>query len=177
VDAPVSGGPIGARNGTLAVMAGGEAGDVELVRPILMSYASRATHMGSLDAGQATKACNQIINFVSVAAVAEALHLAGGFGIDVDKLPEALAGGFADNPILREYARGKREGEITGITMLVIGLLSFYQGNPDPALRGRLRRILLKDLDIVQEASRTSGHATPVLGMIASFFRLMDGPT
>jgi hypothetical protein len=53
--------------------------------------------------------------------------------------------------------------------MLATGLLSFYQGNPDPALRGRLRRILLKDLDVVQEASRTSGHATSALGMISFF--------
>lgn len=60
VDAPVSGGPAGARAGTLAVMAGGGAEDVERVRPVLMSFAGRVTHMGPVGCGMATKACNQI---------------------------------------------------------------------------------------------------------------------
>ena len=58
-----------------------------------------------------------------------------------------------------------------------MSLRSLYQGNSDPVVRGRLRRLLLKDMDIVLEVARASGHATPVFGMVTSFYRLMDGPT
>ncbi len=176
LDVPVSGGSVGARAGALAAMAGGEAQDLECARPIIMSYANRLTHMGPVGSGQATKACNQLINFVGVAAVAEAIHLGTGFGIDIEKLPEALSGGFADNPILREYARGKAAGETRGITFLVQALLAFYEGHPDPAWRGRFRAILLKDMGIVLDIGRATGHATPVFGMVETFYRVMDGP-
>jgi 3-hydroxyisobutyrate dehydrogenase-like beta-hydroxyacid dehydrogenase len=177
LDVPVSGGSVGARAGTLAAMAGGEAQDLERARSVIMSYANRLTHMGPVGSGQATKACNQLINFVSVAAVAEAIHLGTGFGIDIEKLPEAMSGGFADNPILREYRRGKSAGETRGITFLVQALLTFYEGHPDPAWRGRFRAILLKDMGIVLDIGRATGRATPVLGMVESFYRVMDGPT
>src|SRR5258708_18126359 len=107
-------------------MAGGEAQDLECARPIIMSYANRLTHMGPVGSGQATKACNQLINFVGVAAVADAIHLGTGFGIDIEKLPEALSGGFADNPILPEYARGKAARGAQAITFLCPWLLTFY---------------------------------------------------
>jgi 3-hydroxyisobutyrate dehydrogenase len=132
LDVPVSGGSVGARSGTLAAMAGGEEPDLERARPVIMSYAIRLTHMGPIGSGQATKACNQLINFVGVAAVAEAIHLGTGFGIDIEKLPEALSGGFADNPILREFARGKAASETRGITFLVQALLAFYEASPTP---------------------------------------------
>src|SRR5258708_5709433 len=176
LEVPVSGGWVGARAVTLAAMAGGEAGALDCARLIIMSYAIRLTHMGPVGSGQATKACNQLINFVGVAAVAEAIHLGTGFGIDIEKLPEALSGGFADNPILREYARGKAAGETRGITFLVQALLAFYEGHPDPAWRGRFRAILLKDMGIVLDIGRATGHATPVFGMVETFYRVMDGP-
>jgi len=176
LDVPVSGGSVGARAGTLAAMAGGEAQDLERAHPVIMSYANRLTHMGPVGSGQATKACNQLINFVGVAAVAEAIHLGTGFGIDIEKLPDALSGGFADNPILREYARGKAARETRGITFLVQALLAFYEGHPDPAWRGRFRAILLKDMSIVLDVGRAAGRATPVLGLVESFYRVMDGP-
>ncbi len=65
VDAPVSGGAIGARLGTLAAMIGGSAEDVERAKPFVRTFAERFTHMGPLGAGQAAKACNQIINGVT----------------------------------------------------------------------------------------------------------------
>jgi len=176
LDVPVSGGSVGARAGTLAAMAGGKALELERARSVFMSYTNRLTHMGPVGSGQATKACNQLINFVGVAAVAEAIHLGTGFGIDIEKLPEALSGGFADNPILREYARGKAARETRGITFLVQALLAFYEGRPDPAWRGRFRAILLKDMGIVLDIGRTTGHATPILGLVDSFYRVMDGP-
>jgi 3-hydroxyisobutyrate dehydrogenase-like beta-hydroxyacid dehydrogenase len=176
LDVPVSGGSVGARAGTLAAMAGGEAQDLEGARPVITSYANRLTHMGPVGSGQATKACNQLISFVGLAAVAEALHLGKGFGIDIEKLPEALSGGFADNPIFREYARGKMAGETRGITFLVQALLAFYEGHPDPAWRGRFRAILLKDMGIILDIGRATGHATPLLSVVDSFYRVMDGP-
>src|SRR5260370_13076332 len=126
LDVPVSGGSVGARAGTLAAMAGGEAQDLECARPIIMSYANRLTHMGPVGSGQATKACNQLINFVGVAAVAEAIHLGTGFGIDIEKLPEALSGGFADNPILRDYTRVKALPKTICITLMLKDHRAFY---------------------------------------------------
>lgn len=78
--------------------------------------------------------------------------------------------------ILREYARGKAAGETRGITFLVQALMAFYEGHPDPAWRGRFRAILLKDMGIVLDIGRATGHVTPVLGMVDSFYRVMDGP-
>ena len=82
---------MGAEEGTLAVMAGGDAADIERVRP----YARRLTHMGPTGAGQTTKLCNQVIVGCAMAVLAEATRLAVNAGIDAKRLPEALAGGFA----------------------------------------------------------------------------------
>lgn len=176
LDVPVSGGPVGARAGTLAAMVGGNAADLEFARPVIASYACQVTHMGPVGAGQATKACNQLINFVGMAAVAEALHLGAGFGIDVDRLPQALAGGFADTPILREFARGKAAGETGGITFLIEALRAFHEGHLDPAWHGSLH-ILLKDMGIVHDLGRETGRVTPVFDLVESFYRIIDGPT
>jgi len=149
VDAPVSGGPAGARAGTLAVMAGGEAHHVERIRPILMSFAGRVTHMGPVGCGMATKACNQILNFGTGAVVAEALSFAARFGIDPNLLPEAVAGGFADSNVLRHYGRDMVAGTYSGSTLTA-----------------------MKDLDIILDMARRTGSALPLTGLVASFFRL-----
>ena len=176
LDVPVSGGPVGARAGTLAAMVGGDAADLEFARPVIASYARQVTHMGPVGAGQATKACNQLINFVGMAAVAEALHLGAGFGIDVDRLPQALAGGFADTPILREFARGKAAGETGGVTFLIEALRAFHEGRPDPAWHGNLH-LLRKDMGIVHDLGRATGRVTPVFDLVESFYRIIDGST
>ncbi|HMH71694.1 MAG TPA: NAD(P)-dependent oxidoreductase, partial [Bradyrhizobium sp.] len=97
IDAPVSGGTIGAEEGTLAVMAGGDAADIERARPYVLAMARRFTHMGPTGAGQTTKLCNQVIVGCAMAVLAEATRLAVNAGIDARRLPEALAGGFADS--------------------------------------------------------------------------------
>jgi 3-hydroxyisobutyrate dehydrogenase len=97
VDAPVSGGVPGAEKGTLAIMAGGRAEDIERVRPLVMHLAARFTHMGESGAGQTTKLCNQIIVGSLLPVIAEAIRLAEAAGVDAKKLPEALKGGFADS--------------------------------------------------------------------------------
>ena len=103
VDAPVSGGTRGAQDGTLAVMAGGEAADVERIRPHVAAMARNLTHMGPLGAGQTAKLCNQIISGSLMAVIAEAVRLAQNAGIDAARLPEAFAGGFADSLPLRLF--------------------------------------------------------------------------
>ena len=97
IDAPVSGGVPGAEEATLAIMAGGKAEDIDVVRPYLAAFSRRVTHMGDNGAGQVAKLCNQVIVACNLAVVAEALALAQRSGVEAGKLPEALQGGFADS--------------------------------------------------------------------------------
>jgi 3-hydroxyisobutyrate dehydrogenase len=101
IDAPVSGGPDAARNGTLTVMAGGEPDDIEAIRPLMADIAGNFTHMGPVGAGQTTKIINQTIVGTGFVVMAEALALAESAGIDAALLPECLAGGLADSSLLR----------------------------------------------------------------------------
>jgi 3-hydroxyisobutyrate dehydrogenase len=101
VDAPVSGGPLAARDGTLTVMAGGAAADIETVAPVMAALATHFTHIGALGAGQTAKILNQAIVGAGYVLMAEALALAEAAGLDAGKLPECLAGGFADSTLLR----------------------------------------------------------------------------
>jgi len=100
VDAPVSGGEVGAREGTLTVFVGGESADVADVMPLLEVMGGRITHMGPVGSGQVTKVANQVIVGLTIQAVAEGLALAEASGIDPDAVREALDGGFATSRIL-----------------------------------------------------------------------------
>ena len=102
LDAPVSGGTVGAAAGTLAIMAGGEAADFERAQP-LFAPLGRATHVGPHGAGQLAKLANQMIVGITIGAVAEALLLAERGGADPAKVREALRGGFADSRILEVH--------------------------------------------------------------------------
>lgn len=102
VDAPVSGGPAAARDGTMTVMAGGSAEDIERIRPLMADMAANFTHMGPSGAGQTTKMINQAIVGTGYVLMAEALTLAERAGIDAALLPECLAGGHADSNLLRK---------------------------------------------------------------------------
>jgi 3-hydroxyisobutyrate dehydrogenase len=101
VDAPVSGGPLAAREGTLTVMAGGDAADIEAVAPVMSALAAHFTHIGALGAGQTAKILNQAIVGTGYVLMAEALALAEAAGLDAAKLPDCLAGGHADSNLLR----------------------------------------------------------------------------
>ncbi|MBL4918530.1 NAD(P)-dependent oxidoreductase [Szabonella alba] len=101
VDAPVSGGPQLARNGTMTVMAGGDAADFETVRPVVDQMAGNLTLMGPVGAGQTTKILNQAIVGTGYVLMAEALILAEAAGIDAAQLPACLAGGHADSSLLQ----------------------------------------------------------------------------
>ncbi len=103
VDAPVSGGTVGAEQGTLAIMAGGRSEDIEFVRPLMAELSSRFTRMGGPGTGQVAKLANQVIVASLFPVLAEALRLAEAAGVDAKKLPEALAGGFADSKPLQVF--------------------------------------------------------------------------
>jgi len=152
IDAPVSGGTKGAEEGTLAVMAGGDAADIERVRPYVLAMARRLTHMGPTGAGQTTKLCNQIISGCSMAVLAEATRLASNAGIDAARLPEALAGGFADSIPLQLF-----------VPRMAHGIHS-------PPL-GHIASIL-KDLDTVVEVAHDTSTPVPMTALAAQLFRM-----
>ncbi|MGE0829798.1 MAG: NAD(P)-dependent oxidoreductase [Hyphomonadaceae bacterium] len=172
VDAPVSGGAVGARAGTLAVMAGGAAADVERARPIIMSFANRLTHLGACGAGQAAKACNQIILFATIAAIAESFNAARDFGLEIDRLPEAYSGGFADSNLLREYARSTAAGENEGITFLINGLMETYAGKSQSVFRDSAGN-LLKDFNIALQLGIANGSPLPLTSALSSLIRIL----
>lgn len=103
VDAPVSGGEKGAKEATLAIMAGGAIAAWTAALPILQVM-GRPTHVGPVGCGQLAKLVNQMMVAANIASVAEALLLAERGGADVAKVREALLGGFADSTILRQHA-------------------------------------------------------------------------
>jgi 2-hydroxy-3-oxopropionate reductase len=105
LDAPVSGGPGGAEERSLAIMVGGEDADFARGLSILQTF-GRPTHVGAAGAGQLVKLCSQMISGAAMCAVSEVLVLARTYGIDVARIPAALAGGFADSKVLQIH--GKR---------------------------------------------------------------------
>jgi len=104
LDAPVSGGSEGAQNGTLTIMVGGEAADLETVMPVLEAMGKTITHVGPIGAGQITKAINQIIISGTYLTVAEGLTLGLKAGLDMPKIVQALSGGAASSWILSNRA-------------------------------------------------------------------------
>jgi 3-hydroxyisobutyrate dehydrogenase-like beta-hydroxyacid dehydrogenase len=101
VDAPVSGGPPSARDGTLTVMAGGAAGDFAAAEAVLRDLGANVTRLGEVGAGQTAKMLNQAIVGTGFVLMAEALAMAEAAGLDAAAVPGALAGGFADSALLR----------------------------------------------------------------------------
>ena len=154
VDAPVSGGVEGARNGRLSVMAGGDAAVLDRVRPVLEAYAARISHMGETGAGQATKAVNQVLVAGINEAVCEGLALGEKLGLDPEVLLPTLMAGAAGNWFL-----DKR-----GATML-----------RDEFVPGFKCAHLLKDLRIVDGMAREAGIRTTVIGQaLADYAELVE---
>ncbi|GAB1595214.1 NAD(P)-dependent oxidoreductase [Lysobacter claricitrinus] len=142
IDAPVSGGVEGARNGKLSVMAGGDADVLEKARPVLECYAARISHMGDTGSGQATKAINQVLVAGINEAVCEGLALAEKLGLEPERLIPTLMAGAASNWFL-----DKR-----GATML-----------RDEFTPGFKNAHMLKDLRIVQGMAQATGIRTTVI--------------
>jgi 3-hydroxyisobutyrate dehydrogenase len=152
LDAPVSGGVVGAEAGSLAIMVGGEAADLERVRPVLLNLGQRVTHMGAVGAGQVTKVCNQMIVACNALVIAEVVALAQRSGVQAGLIAEALAGGFADSRPLQILAPQMAESRFEPVKWHV--------------------RTLLKDLDTAVKFSREQGSATPISGLAAQLMRL-----
>lgn len=121
LDAPVSGGTLGAEQGTLAIMAGGEAADFEAALPFFAPL-GRATHVGPQGAGQLTKLANQMIVGITIGAVAEALLLAARGGADMGRVREAMMGGFADSRILQVHGQRMVERDFAARARIPIQL-------------------------------------------------------
>lgn len=153
IDAPVSGGAIGARLGNLAIMAGGPADAIAAVEPHLRCYAGQVTRMGETGAGQTTKLINQILVCSVMTTVAESVALAEAAGINAALLPQALAGGWADSKPLQ---------------VLVPRMLSGYDA-PMGALS-----TLLKDIDTALELARQVNCALPMAASAQQLLRLMS---
>ncbi|SDV13354.1 3-hydroxyisobutyrate dehydrogenase [Pseudomonas vancouverensis] len=152
LDTPVSGGVVGAEAGSLAIMVGGEAQDLERVRSVLLTLGQRVTHMGAVGAGQVTKACNQMIVACNALVIAEVVALAQRSGVDASLIAEALAGGFADSKPLQILAPQMADSRFEPVKWHV--------------------RTLLKDLDTAVKFSREQGSATPITGLAAQLMRL-----
>ena len=121
LDAPVSGGTLGAEAGTLAIMAGGSAQDFERAQDVLRVL-GRPVHVGPSGSGQLTKLANQMIVGITIGAVAEALLLAERGGADPAKVREALRGGFAESRILEVHGQRMVEGDFAKRGSLAIQL-------------------------------------------------------
>ncbi|WP_374404280.1 NAD(P)-dependent oxidoreductase [Niveibacterium sp.] len=105
LDAPVSGGEVGAIAGSLTIMVGGHQAAFERARPVLEGMGKTVTWIGESGAGQVAKACNQILTGAGVAIVAEALHFARASGVDPARVREAMLGGFAYSRILENHGQ------------------------------------------------------------------------
>jgi 2-hydroxy-3-oxopropionate reductase len=112
LDAPVSGGDIGAAAGTLSIMVGGDANAFAAVKPILdvMGNPEKVVHIGESGAGQLCKLCNQMVIGGTLVAVAEALALARKAGVDAGRVREALLGGFAASRVLEVHGERALKG-------------------------------------------------------------------
>jgi 2-hydroxy-3-oxopropionate reductase len=147
LDAPVSGGEIGAIAGTLSIMVGGDAGAFATVKPILdaMGNPERVIRVGDSGAGQTTKVCNQMVIGGTLAVVSEAFALARKAGVDPAKVREALLGGFAASRVL----------EVHGERILT--------SNYKPGFRAAL---YAKDMRIAAETLADTRTAAPVSAMV-----------
>ena len=172
LDAPVSGGPAGARAGTLAVMVGGRQADFDLAAPVIQSFANRVTLMGDLGAGQLAKACNQIIGFITTAAIAEAFCTAKAAGVAPALLAEALAGGFADSTILREFRRATAANEAGGLKGLIEAYMDLGNGHVRRDYAGKIG-ILHKDIAIAAAIARAHGTPIPLLHQVETMGRIL----
>lgn len=133
LDAPVSGGTAGAENGTLTVMAGGDAGTLEEAEPVLQAVAANIFHVGPAGAGKAIKAINQMLAGVHMIAAAEALALAGKLGIDGNALKQVI-------------------GNSSGMSWMLLNKLDAMAGRDfRPGFKERLMR---KDVAIAVEEGR-----------------------
>jgi 2-hydroxy-3-oxopropionate reductase len=152
LDAPVSGGDIGARDGTLTIMVGGEASALETVMPVLQAMGKKITHVGDAGAGQIAKAANQIMVAAQMVAMGELLLFAQKSGADPRKVIEAIRGGAAQ------------------CWTLDVKPPRLFAGNRKPGFKAKLQA---KDLKIVLETAREYGVPLPATAVNTQLFDAM----
>jgi 2-hydroxy-3-oxopropionate reductase len=113
VDAPVSGGDVGAREGTLSIMAGGSEEDFARAKPLFEALGKTIVHVGPVGSGQVVKACNQVVVALTIEAVSEALVLGSKAGVDPATIIEVLSGGLAANKVMEVRGRNFLEHDFT----------------------------------------------------------------
>ncbi|MBT0568716.1 NAD(P)-dependent oxidoreductase [Curvibacter sp. CHRR-16] len=121
LDAPVSGGTIGAEQGTLAIMVGGDAADFDSAHPVLAAL-GRSTHVGPHGSGQLAKLANQMIVGGTIGLVAEALLLCQRGGADMGKVRQAISGGFADSRVLQVHGQRMVDGDFAPRARMTVQL-------------------------------------------------------
>ncbi|MPN41089.1 2-hydroxy-3-oxopropionate reductase [bioreactor metagenome] len=154
VDAPVSGGEVGAIAGTLSIMVGGSEAGFAKAGPAFACMGKNIIHVGTSGAGQVAKAANQIMTGMGVLAVAEALAFAAKNGVDGGKVREALLGGFAYSRILENH--GQR----------------MLDRNFKPGFKSWMHQ---KDMNIVMQCAHERGIASPAAAVAAQMFNAMVG--
>jgi len=149
LDAPVSGGDVGAVEGTLSIMVGGDEKDFERVRPLFEAMGETVIHVGGTGAGQTVKACNQVVVALVIEAVSEALLLGSKAGVAPERLVGVLSGGLAASRVL----------EVKAAKILSRGFA--------PGGKVEYHR---KDLGIALESGRDHGAALPVTALVNQMF-------
>ncbi|MCA4135245.1 NAD(P)-dependent oxidoreductase [Arthrobacter sp. M4] len=152
VDAPLSGGTIGAEDGRLSTMVGGPREVVERLRPLFDLYSSTVIYFGDTGAGSVVKACNQIVVAATVTALSEAMALAGASGLDLAKVQSILAGGLANSEILQQKGQRWIDADFVG---------------------GGSAKNQLKDLAFIAEIAAGAGVDLPVSRSVQRAFEAM----
>lgn len=153
LDAPVTGGEVGARDATLTIMVGGHAETFVRAEPILRRMGKTVVHVGDSGSGQALKACNQILCAVNMIGVCEALLLARRSGLDLSQAVETLGGGAGGSWAWTHLGRRIVDGDL------------------DPAF---MIKLIQKDLRIVQEAARELAVPVPGAALAQQLFRAVE---
>jgi 3-hydroxyisobutyrate dehydrogenase len=149
LDAPVSGGAIGAAAGKLACLIGGAAADFERARPWVAAFASNITHMGDNGAGQVAKSCNQAVLTATLAVWGEVLAYAESNGLDPSRLVDALADSWSDSAVRRVHAPS-------------MALKKYPKATP---------ALMLKDLDILADTARATKSPMPISAIVMNLYR------
>lgn len=152
LDAPVSGGDVGAQQGTLSIMVGGGKADFERAKPIFDVLGKTAVHVGESGAGQVVKACNQIVVALIIEAVSEALVLGSKAGVAPSTIIDVLSGGMASNRVMEMRGR------------------NFVEHDFRPGFKAELHH---KDLGIALAAGKEYGVAMPVTAIVEQMFRAL----
>ncbi|MFF1883455.1 NAD(P)-dependent oxidoreductase [Pseudarthrobacter sp. NPDC058196] len=152
IDAPLSGGTIGAEEGRLSIMAGGPRDAFEQCAPLFGLYGAKVSWFGETGAGSVVKACNQIVVAATVTSLAEAMALAAASGLDLADVQAVLAGGLANSEVLAQKGQRFIDQDFDG---------------------GGSAKNQLKDLNFIAETAGNSGLELPLAGCLQSVFETM----